>query len=176
VAAIHSVICFEVSDERLDRLPFFEQRTLLIGQPLIFAPVFVSIWGFSLSTPGSPGRHKPPQALRPSLASDGALLDLFVHHVTVIRVSGKALSTHDQITPERPGQTDLHTKFVGVAALALADALHLWRVPAVELGALIHRFAAGSLRNQAFGLLQCLDQGFLHGLVECGHLGSHLAL
>jgi 3-phosphoglycerate kinase len=28
-----------------------EQRTLLIGQPLIFAPVFVSIWGFSLSTP-----------------------------------------------------------------------------------------------------------------------------
>ncbi len=54
-----------------------------------------------------------------------------------IRVTGKAPGTHDQIALERHGQTDLHAKLVRVAALALADAFHLWRVPAVELGAVM---------------------------------------
>jgi hypothetical protein len=40
VAAVHSVICFEVPDDRLDRLPPFEQPALFIRQPLLLATVF----------------------------------------------------------------------------------------------------------------------------------------
>ena len=76
------------------------------------------------------------QHLRPAaqvLHQDGALLNWPMHGVPVIRVTGKAPGTHDQINPARQAKTDLHTKLVGVAALALANALHLWRVPAAGL-------------------------------------------
>jgi hypothetical protein len=33
-------------------------------------------------------------------------------------------------------------------------------MPAVELGAVVHRFTAGRLRGQAFGFVQGLAQGF----------------
>ena len=59
--------------------------------------------------------------LRPdaqALHQDGALLDLLVQRVAVIRVTGKAPGSHDQIALERHSQTDLHTKLVRVAALA----------------------------------------------------------
>jgi hypothetical protein len=40
VAAVHPVIGFEAPDDRLDRLPYFEQSAFFIGQQLVFAPVF----------------------------------------------------------------------------------------------------------------------------------------
>jgi hypothetical protein len=93
-----------------------------------------------------------------------------------MRIAGKAPCAHDQVALERRGQTDLHTKLVRVAALALTDALHLWRVPALELGAVVHCLAACRLRDHAFGLAQGLAQGFLCGLAERAHFASHFAL
>lgn len=164
-------------DDRRDRLASFEQPALFIRQPLVLAPVFdldarvvlvhapvaqVGIHHFGLDA------H--------ALHQDGALLDLLVHGVPVIRIAWKAPGTHDQIALERHGQANLHTKLVRVAALALTDAFHLGCVPAVELGAVVHCFAAARLRDQALGLVQGLAQGFLHRLAERAHLATHFAL
>jgi hypothetical protein len=70
----------------------------------------------------------------------------------------------------------LTQKLLGVAAIALADAFDFWRVPAVELGTVAHRFAAGRLWKQAFGIVQRVAKCFLNGLDECGHLATHLTL
>jgi hypothetical protein len=177
VAAVHPVVGLQVPDDQLDGLPPFEQHALLIGEPLVFAPVFdldirvalvhtpvAQVWVHHLMLDAQ-ARHQ-----------DGALLNLLMHRVPVIRVADKAPGTHDQIALERHGQTDLHTKLVRVTTLALADALHLWRVPAVELGAVTHRFAAAGLSDQPFGLVQRVSQCFLYGLAERCHLASNLAL
>ena len=41
---------------------------------------------------------------------------------------------------ERGGNAHLHTKLVGVTALAFGDALNFWGVPAVKLGLLVFGF------------------------------------
>lgn len=177
MAAVHPVVRLQVPDDRLDGLTSFEQPAFFIGQPLVFAPVFdLNGWVVFVHTPVAQVGVYHLGLDAHALHQDGALLDLFVHRVPVIWVTGKAPGTHDQIALERHGQTDLYPKLERVAALTLADAIHLWRVPAVELGAVTHRFAAGRLRDQAFGFVQGLAQGFLHGLAEGGHLASHLAL
>ena len=154
VAAVHSVICFEVPDDRLDRLPPFEQPAFFIGQPLVFAPVFdLNGWVVFVHSPVAQVCVHHLGLDAQALHQDGALLDLLVHRVPVIRVTGKAPGSYDQVALERHGQADLYPKLVRVAAFALADALDFWRVPAVELGAVVHRFAADRLRDQTFGFV-----------------------
>ncbi len=88
-----------------------------------------------------------------ALHEDGALLDLLVHGVAVIHFTRKAPGSNDQIALERHGEAHLHTELVRVTTLTVNDALHLRRVPAVDLGAVDHRFAAGRLRDQPFGFV-----------------------
>ena len=157
VAAVHAVISFEVHDDRLDRLAAFEQSALLIGQPLVLASVFdLDIRAVLVHAPvAQVGVHQLEfNAL--ALHHNGALLNLLVHGVTVIRVAWKAPGAHDQIALEPHGQTEFDAKFIRVAALALADALHLGRVPALELGSVVYCLSAAGLRDQAFGLVQGL--------------------
>jgi hypothetical protein len=163
---IGSIACRRLSNLRSSSLSLLSLPRCLIsiwGGVLVHAPVTqVSKNHLGLDT----------QALQ----QNGALLNLLVHGVPVKRVTWKAPGSHDQIALECHGQTDLHPKLVRVTAFALADALDFWRIPAVELCAVAHRFAAAGLCEQAFGLVQCLAQGFLQGLAERGHLASHLAL
>jgi hypothetical protein len=177
VTAVHSVISLAVPDDRLDGLPSFEQSAFIIGQPLIFAPVFdlnsrVVIIHILVAQVGTHHLWLDAQ----SLHRDGALLDLLMQLVPVIRVALKAPCIHDQIALERHSQTDLHTKFVGVTALSFGDALYLGLMPVAELCAVIHRFAVCRLRDQAFGLVQDMTQDFLHRLAQNVHLATYLAL
>jgi hypothetical protein len=153
IKQLEGALGLEVPDDRLDRLASFEQPAFFIGQPLVLAPVFdlnarVLLVHAPVAQVGIHHLGLDAQALH----QDGALLNLLVHRVTVIWVTGKAPCTHDQIALERHGQTDLDTKLVRVAAFALADALYLWRVPVLELGAIVRRFAATGLSDQAFAL------------------------
>ncbi len=177
VAAVRSVIRFEVPNDRLECLPSFEQPAFFIGQPLVLAPAFdLNVRVVLVHTPVTQvcvhhlGFHAR------ALHHDGALLDLLVHGVPVIRVSGKGAGTHDQISLERHGQTEFNAKLVRVAALTPADTLRLWRVQALKLGAVVHRFAAAGLRDQPFGLVQRVSQRLMHGSAERGHLASNPAL
>lgn len=56
------------------------------------------------------------------------LLDLFGNHGAVIRVAKEGYCTNDQPLLVRDGDAGLHVDFLGVADLALADALRFWRV------------------------------------------------
>ena len=97
MAAVHGVISFVVPDGRLDRLASFEQSALFIGEPLVLAPVFdLDARVVLVNAPVAQvcvnhlGLNAQP------LHQDGALLDLLVHAVAVIRVTGKNPGAQDQ--------------------------------------------------------------------------------
>jgi len=171
------VIGLEVPDDRLDCLAAFEQSALFVGQSLVFAPVFdLDVRVVLIHTPVAQVGidHLRPDAQ--ALHQDRALFDLLVHGMPVIRIAGKASGAHDQVALERHGQAHLHAKLVGVATLALGDALDLRGMPAVELGPVAHRLAATSLCHQPFGLVQGMTQHLLHGQAEHAHLAVHFPL
>ncbi len=109
-----------VSDRRLDGLVYFEHPAFFIVQPLVLAPVLdLNARVFLIHTPVA---HVGVDHLgldAYALHQDDTLLDLLMYCVPVIRVAGKASDTHDQVVLERHSQTDLHSKFVRVATLAL---------------------------------------------------------
>ncbi len=119
MGAVHTVISFGVPDDRLDRLASFEQSAFFIGEPLVLAPVFdLDVRVVLVHTPlAQVGIHHLGLNAQ-ALHQDGALLNLFMHGVSVIRVGREAPRSHDQIALERHGQTHLHTKLIRVAALA----------------------------------------------------------
>ena len=117
--------------------------------------------------------------LRPhasGLHQDAGLFHLLLQGVSVIGVAGESTCADDQVALERGGNAHLHAKLIRVATLSLGDALHLGRVPAVELGLFALVLLARGLGHQALGLAQRLAQGLLYGQSQGAHLAAHFAL
>ena len=68
----------------------------------------------------------------------------------------------------------LDTELVGLARLALADAVHLGGVPGVQLGLLIGTLALPTLGQDALGLLQRFTQRLLDCRPDHTGLGFNL--
>jgi hypothetical protein len=96
--------------------------------------------------------------------------------VAVIRVARKASGYNDECALERGGNAHLHSKLVGVTALAFGDSFNFWGVPAVKLGLFLFAFVATSLSDQAFGFMKYVAQRFLHSLAQRVHLSRDLTL
>ena len=94
----------------------------------------------------------------------------------VVRVAVERPGPHDQVAFERAGNADLHAKLVGRLGLAFADAVHLGRVPGVELGLSVGGFALAALGHNAMGFVQGLAQCFPHCHPDGAGFAVNLAL
>ena len=124
---------------------------------------------------GRPARAGQRGAEAPSY-QDGRLLQLLVQGVAVIRIAVERPGTHDQVALERAGNAHLHPELVRLPGLAFADAVHLGRMPGVELGQSIGGFALAALVHDAPGFVQGLTQRMTHGRPDGTGLAVNLAL
>ncbi|AAW73460.1 NagN [Xanthomonas oryzae pv. oryzae KACC 10331] len=107
------------------------------------------------------------------LAQDPGLLQLLVQRVAVIGGAGEAARADHQALFVRDGHADLHPELVGLARLALADALHFGRVQGIEFV-----LAIGLLSMDALGALHQrvqILQRRRRGLAGLPDLALHLA-
>ncbi|AAW73393.1 NagN [Xanthomonas oryzae pv. oryzae KACC 10331] len=107
------------------------------------------------------------------LAQDPGLLQLLVQRVVVIEGAGEAARADHQALFVRDGHADLHPELVGLARLALADALHFGRVQGIEFV-----LAIGLLSMDALGALHQrvqILQRRRRGLAGLPDLALHLA-
>ena len=87
------------------------------------------------------------------LHQDDGLLQLGLEGVAVTGVAIKRFSPHDEAALECAGNAQFVTELVRCAGFALAYAVHLEGVPAVELGLSAHRLASSALALDAFGFV-----------------------
>ena len=104
------------------------------------------------------------------LHQDAGLLQLGLEGVPVIRVAMKRFGPDDEVALERAGNAHFGTKLVRCTRFALADAVHLGGVPAVELGLPAPRLGAELCGLFGIGLLESNTSifGHLHQLVASG--------
>ena len=189
-APVHPVIGLRVADQRLDRLASFQQTLLMVGERLVLAAV--DDLHARVVRVHAPVAEVDDHLLRTSpqvLHQIARLLELGAQNVAVVRVAGEAARAHHQALLVRHHEADLHAELVGVAGLALGDALHLRRVQRVELVLAVallgadalgtlqpHRKVAESLRIAWFArrYAACSDRGLI-GTQLALHLAHHHA-
>ena len=100
----------------------------------------------SASTPRKPRSTTAVRGLDADVLQQRVgLLQLLGQRVAVVGVAGEGPRAHHQALLVRDGQADLHAELVGLARLALADALHLGRVQRVELVLVVALLGADAL-------------------------------
>ena len=120
VAAAHAVIGLEVPNDRLDGLAPFEQRSVLLADPLGLASVHdVHIRVLCIHTPVAQINKRRRRLGRAVLHQDRSLLQLLVEGVAVVWVAVECSGAHDQVAAQRAGNTYLHTDKYGGLALPL---------------------------------------------------------
>lgn len=152
MAAVHPVVCLQVSNDGLNGLSAFEKLLFFIRQAFELAPVFdvnaqvVLVYATVAQVDASGFRLRAGR-----LHQDAGLLHLFVQCVPVIRVTRKDPGADDEGAFQLGGNAHLHTKLVGVTAFAFGDAFDFWRVPAVQLGLFVFCFVAGQAGTPCVG-------------------------
>ena len=101
---------------------------------------------------------------------------MWVERVAVEGVAAEGLGPDDQVVFERGGDADLGAELVGLTALAFVDALHLGRVPTVELGLSILGLPASRLLPDLPGLGQRGAQRIANSLSDRAEFACDLAL
>jgi len=104
------------------------------------------------------------------LQQDGGLLQLLGQRVAVIGVARQAARTDHQALFGAHRHADLHAELVGLAGLALADALDLRRMQRVQLVLVL-----GALRADALATLQPWLQAITHVLRRLQQAALHVA-
>ncbi len=104
------------------------------------------------------------------------MFDLFVQRVAVKRIAGERPRADDQIAPHTQRNADLCPEFIRVAALAFVDALHLRRMPAVELGLTVLGFPGLALLHDLPRLGRSNVQRCTHRFRDRAGLALDLAL
>ncbi len=138
VAAIHSVACFQLADDRINGLPAFEHLLFLLIKCLELAGASTSSTGVGLvQAPVAQVDIDDFRLHASRLHQDAGLLELLVQCVAVIVVAGERACADDQIAFQRGGNAQLHTELVRGAAFPFDDAFNFWRVPGVELSLLV---------------------------------------
>src|SRR5690606_17437739 len=121
VAASQPAVVLQMADHWLHRLPSLHPGPLTTRQRLRLAPVQY-LHAFHLTTAIA---QVDDCRLRLLPADNLHLLKLLVQRVAVVRIACKTPCTDHQPLPGRYCNAHLHPELVGLARLALADALHL---------------------------------------------------
>ncbi|TSE28103.1 hypothetical protein Ttaiw_02676 [Tepidimonas taiwanensis] len=177
VAPVHAVILLQVPDDRLDGLAALEQLALLLREALDLAAVHqahIRNVGFH---PAVAQIGKRCAGLDASvLHQDRGLLQLRLQRVPVVGVAMEGPGCDDEAVLQGAGNADLDAELVRAAGLALVDALHLRRVPGVELSSPVGGLSVGSLRHQTRRLVEGVAKSTLDGLPQAAGLALDLAL
>ena len=135
VTAIHSVIGLQVTDDRFYGVTPLDEFALRSAQALGLAAMDDSqARVVSIHTSVSQIDDRRAWFLARVLHENGGLLDLFVQGVPIKRRTGVGSGSDDKVAFGRDRYADLRAKLERRARLALAEAVHLGRMPAVELG------------------------------------------
>ena len=170
-AALHAVIVLGMPDGRLDRLTPLQPTPLAARERAALAAM-------DQCYPANVGIRPPVAQVDDGrvrldaqvLQQDGGLLQLLGQRVAVVGVARQAARTDHQALLGRDGHADLHAELVGLAGLALADALDLRRMQRVQLVLVL-----GALRADALGALQPWLQAITHVLRRCQQAALHVA-
>ena len=151
-APVHAVVGLGVANQRLDGLGSLEQALVVIAEQLVLAAVDdLHARDVGVQAPVAKVDDNLLGSVTQVLRQVGGLFQLGTEDMAVVRVAGEAASAHHQTLLVGDRQADLDAELVGVARLALGNALHLWCVQGVELVlgiALLGAYALSALQPQ----------------------------
>jgi len=164
MASVHPMIGLQVPDHRLDGVAPLDEFDALWREALGLTPVRdckARVVGFHAAV--AEVHHRGGGCGASVLHQDGGLLDLLVQGVAVERCAAERSCTDDKVALGCDSNTHLGAELERRASLALAEAVHLRCVPAVELG-LATGLLAPCLLEDPLGLGEGAVQGLTRGL------------
>ncbi len=164
MATVHPVVGLEVPNHGLNGVAPLDELEPFSVQPLGLTPMCDGQpWVVGIHAAVTEVNHRRGGLDADVLQQDGGLLDLLVQRMAIKRSTAECTGADDEIALGDDGDAHLGAELKRRAGLALAEAVRLGGVPAVQLGLSAFDLLALGLVEDPAGL----GQGASHG-VPCG--------